>query len=314
MKTIFTGDLERIATATGQQPVEPMEAGGLGVAFWLWQRGAQASSHAIRHHRIAFEVPLAGNGTALSSGKGDIFDGLSAQIELLGVRRVAVTPAGVARSWQIGSDALAIGLYIHPELFDRVAAQSGGEARVVACGSDQALRHFRQFLPLILADNAEPLRFDSGYRMDLAAALCTTLIRQGSEVPAAHAMPMPSCRRLQRVVTHIEETLEHPMRIAELAEIAALSEFHLMRCFRNSMGRTIGQHILERRVSRAEAMLRGTEAGIAEIADACGFSSQGHFSERFRRLTGWTPAEYRDARRREGRAQLPMRGDREPGE
>ncbi|MDT1062613.1 helix-turn-helix transcriptional regulator [Paracoccus sp. CPCC 101403] len=50
--------------------------------------------------------------------------------------------------------------------------------------------------------------------------------------------------------------------------------------------------ITERRVGRARHLLRGAMP-IAQVAFACGFSSQSHLTRAFRKLAGRTPAEYR---------------------
>ncbi|RKH88769.1 helix-turn-helix transcriptional regulator, partial [Corallococcus sp. AB038B] len=47
------------------------------------------------------------------------------------------------------------------------------------------------------------------------------------------------------------------------------------------------------RVEKAEGLIRDTELPLADIALACGFSSQSRFTTAFRRATGFTPARYR---------------------
>jgi AraC-like DNA-binding protein len=47
------------------------------------------------------------------------------------------------------------------------------------------------------------------------------------------------------------------------------------------------------RVGRAQALLTSSELGLAEIALACGFSDQSHFTKAFRRITGMPPRLYR---------------------
>jgi AraC-like DNA-binding protein len=56
--------------------------------------------------------------------------------------------------------------------------------------------------------------------------------------------------------------------------------------------------LIERRIDRAKALL--TEAGLnlAEIALACGFADQSHFTATFRKIVGATPGSFRRDLRR----------------
>jgi AraC family transcriptional regulator len=48
---------------------------------------------------------------------------------------------------------------------------------------------------------------------------------------------------------------------------------------------------MQRRIALAERLLSANELGVAEIAVACGFSSQAHLTLAFRKQTCLTPAE-----------------------
>lgn len=71
-----------------------------------------------------------------------------------------------------------------------------------------------------------------------------------------------------------------------------MSEFHLQRMFRQSCGVSPYGFILNRRIDRARGMLADGDP-IAEIASACGFSSQSHLTRMFKAVTGATPSSYR---------------------
>ena len=59
-------------------------------------------------------------------------------------------------------------------------------------------------------------------------------------------------------------------------------------------GRSPYNLVIEKRIERASAMLRDTNATIAEIACACGFSSQQHLTATLSRRLGRTPRRLRD--------------------
>ncbi|RFC64036.1 AraC family transcriptional regulator [Fulvimarina endophytica] len=99
---------------------------------------------------------------------------------------------------------------------------------------------------------------------------------------------------LRRIDAWIETHLDGTIRLADLARLAGLSDFHLHRMFRLSRGVPPNAWIACRRIERAKALLR-TATPIAEIAAACGFSSVSHLTRVFKAQTGGTPAAYRRA-------------------
>lgn len=105
--------------------------------------------------------------------------------------------------------------------------------------------------------------------------------------------PRLSSERLRRAKDYIEAYLDQPLHLAQIAQAAAMSPYHFSRQFRKATGVTPVRYVWCRRVERAKLMLRNKTLSIAEIAFACGFSSQSHFTTLFRRMTGATPAEYR---------------------
>jgi AraC family transcriptional regulator len=89
-----------------------------------------------------------------------------------------------------------------------------------------------------------------------------------------------------------------PVRLAELSAIAGIHEVHLVRAFRRHFGVTPGAYLRGLRIDQARQALTESDAPIADLALAAGFSSQSHFTRVFRRLTGATPAAYRRDRSR----------------
>ena len=93
----------------------------------------------------------------------------------------------------------------------------------------------------------------------------------------------------------IDHHLEDPISLGQLAGMCALSEYHFARMFRQSFGLPPHQYLLARRLTRAQALLRGGALPLGGIALMCGFSSASHFTSRFRQAMGATPGEYRQA-------------------
>ena len=93
----------------------------------------------------------------------------------------------------------------------------------------------------------------------------------------------------------MNDTLENPTEIQDIAIQIGISKRQLERLFRRYMGITPAQLYLELRITRAHALLNETGLSIAEIAIATGFSATSQFSARFRKRFGKPPSAYRKA-------------------
>jgi len=102
-----------------------------------------------------------------------------------------------------------------------------------------------------------------------------------------------SDRQILQVVEYINEHLHQDIKLADLAALLSISESHLSHRFRQSMGITPYQYLLQQRIERAKQLLREDNRSIMDIAFLCGFNSHSHLSKQFRQLTGITPKQYR---------------------
>ena len=102
----------------------------------------------------------------------------------------------------------------------------------------------------------------------------------------------PKLRRL--LEEFIEARLGDQITLDDLAVEADLSPYHLARMFKLSFGMPPHKYLMQRRVERAKALLAETDRTLADIALACGFSSQSHFSNCFKSATGVTPRGFRN--------------------
>ena len=96
----------------------------------------------------------------------------------------------------------------------------------------------------------------------------------------------------------IEQHLETPLPLSQLAALCALSEYHFARMFQASFGLPPHRYVLARRLARACHLLRQSALPLGEVALACGFASASHFSNRFRQAFSATPGQYRAALQR----------------
>jgi len=117
------------------------------------------------------------------------------------------------------------------------------------------------------------------------------LVRHADTRPAALGRePGP----MARVRDAIEQRYAEPLRLAELADIARVSTYHLIRAFRAEVGLTPHAYLVDVRVRRARDLLRA--GGIpAEVALGVGFADQAHLTRAFKARIGVAPGAYRRA-------------------
>lgn len=101
----------------------------------------------------------------------------------------------------------------------------------------------------------------------------------------------------RRVMEFIEENLDRPIRIVELARVARLTSSYFSRCFRGSTGHSPQAFLARRRMELAQELMLTTDEPLSQIALACGLSDQAHLSRTFARIHGTSPGAWRRDRR-----------------
>jgi AraC family transcriptional regulator len=100
-------------------------------------------------------------------------------------------------------------------------------------------------------------------------------------------------RGLAHVVDFIEANIDQDLPLASLGRVAAMSVYHFARRFKETVGVSPHAYVVMRRIRRAQRMLEHGKGRLADVAAACGFSNQSHFTTTFQRSIGVTPGEYR---------------------
>lgn len=133
------------------------------------------------------------------------------------------------------------------------------------------------------------------YIESLANVLAVHLLRQYAAAKPRFSVyegGLPE-RQLLQVLEYINESLDQDIKLADLAALLGMSQFHFSHLFKQSIGTAPYQYLLQQRVERAKQLLKQPDRSITNIAFLCGFSSHSHFSKQFRQLAGVTPKAYR---------------------
>lgn len=108
-------------------------------------------------------------------------------------------------------------------------------------------------------------------------------------LPRGGLTPWQQRRATEFVAAHLDGNVT----IADLANQCGLSAGYFVSAFKRSTGVTPHRWLTERRVDTARRLLERGEMPVAQVALACGFANQSHFTRVFRLVTGCTPAAWR---------------------
>lgn len=99
---------------------------------------------------------------------------------------------------------------------------------------------------------------------------------------------------LPAVVAWIEQQLDQPLTLEQVAARAGLSPYHFSRLFTARMGRSVIAHVRGRRLVRgARRLCDEPDLKLVDLAFDCGFESQEAFTRAFKRLFGVSPGRFR---------------------
>lgn len=259
-----------------------------GLTVCSMQRPAREMQNKGTEHRINLQLTPVPNATIQVE---------SARPRQLTVSGISFVPAGVAVRTVMGAGAV-IGVIQSPASYDGIDAEIAAP-RIASFEPVWSMRDpvLETLIHLLLAEVDSP--FSDNLTVDaLNRALALQLVRGAVGNAAARLASVGKLARdrLARVLDYIESRLDEPMTLAEIAAEANLSPFHFSRCFKRTLGVSLGNFVAMRRIERASALLLQSHQPLAEIALAVGFENQASFTRRFQRETGLSPGRFRKER------------------
>lgn len=98
---------------------------------------------------------------------------------------------------------------------------------------------------------------------------------------------------LLRVLVHIQQHLDEPIALEELARLACLSPHHFHHVFTGMLSEPLGSHVRRLRLERAALRLKLTDFAVVQIALEAGYETHEAFSRAFRKNFGLSPVQFR---------------------
>ena len=123
----------------------------------------------------------------------------------------------------------------------------------------------------------------------LLRALCISLKRAVNEAVQPFHLPPP----VTKMMRYIEEHATTPLKASQIAGHGGLSVSRAGYLFKESLGKTMMEYVLEIRLSAAVERMKFTALTLEQIAEECGFGTYPYFHRIFRKKYGISPGAYR---------------------
>ena len=110
--------------------------------------------------------------------------------------------------------------------------------------------------------------------------------------------PTYSLKAIVESLEYIHIHYPEKITISLLAENAHLSRATFLRYFKSICRCSPAEYLTKYRIKKAQELILNTELSFVQIAIACGFFDQAHFTKKFTQATGESPGQYRSANKR----------------
>lgn len=205
----------------------------------------------------------------------------------VGERVVLTEPGEMHRTRFVGTPGNFKVLMIEPDEFHRISLEMGRSATP----------HFKyvqatdsRFFGAIYGFCAAVDAAESTLELQARFAACMRLLLECLDGAFPQLGPVHSSA-IGRVKHCLLERYSEAVTLTELAAVADLSRFHLVRAFHREVGLPPHAFQLHVRIERAQSLLRKGMLPV-DAAASVGFADQSHFTRHFKRILGITPGAY----------------------
>lgn len=97
------------------------------------------------------------------------------------------------------------------------------------------------------------------------------------------------------IIDFVKLNINHNLKVADVARHFGYNEKYLSHLFASIAGIPLKQFILAHKIDAANFLLTDTNKSISQIARELGFSDSHNFARAYKKITGLSPSEYRNA-------------------
>ena len=98
---------------------------------------------------------------------------------------------------------------------------------------------------------------------------------------------------IHEALTYIEHNFQNEITIEDIAGVCGLNRTYFGKIFKEALGKTPQEFLLNYRMLKAAELLKLTSLSIGDVGLAVGYANQMHFSRAFKNNYGISPREWR---------------------
>ncbi|SKC39710.1 helix-turn-helix domain-containing protein [Maledivibacter halophilus] len=98
---------------------------------------------------------------------------------------------------------------------------------------------------------------------------------------------------IKRAISYINSYYNYPLKLKEVADYVHLNPSYFSTLFKKETGVSFSKYIQKIRIEESKCLLANTQDTIPNIAISVGFNDQSYFTKTFKKVTGFTPRQYR---------------------
>ncbi len=179
--------------------------------------------------------------------------------------------------------------YIHINIYDSEAYEAAMKLPDFV-KLDNSEEYFRLFKRIIKYQNSSR-EYDKYMTYSYFLRLLHMLIAE-SDIERPESRARCSNDRVNTAIGYISEHLTDKLTLESVAYAVHSSPIYFHNCFKEATGKTLHTYIEEKRIEKSVFLMQTTDMTLAEIAYACGFSSQSYYSYAFKRHMKTTPRKH----------------------
>lgn len=105
-------------------------------------------------------------------------------------------------------------------------------------------------------------------------------------------------RVAERVIAFLKENVYNKLSIADVCLALNYTKSYICKQFKAATGRSVIAYFTRSKIEQAKRFLRETNLSVTQIADKLAFDTPNYFSKTFKKLTGYTPLQYKRMHKR----------------
>ena len=268
--------------------------------FSIYETHQSARDVKLHFQHLAFTAMLRGKKVMKLEGKTDYFEYLPGESVLVapGETMVIDFPESDEQPSQ------CISLSISPEFVEHTLQYLNHRHTKVDEDSSWSLREedYYLFNSTALAsatNNIMRIAMEDNTQKDIMADLALKellirLMQTQARKLVEHNQQHKKTGRLAFVIEYIKSNLHQKLSVEHIAKLAYISKSNFFKLFRQELGMSPNEFILQERMNRAKKLL-GFNSSIKEVAYQTGFSDTNYFIKAFKQAEGMTPKNYQNA-------------------